>query len=311
MNDTFSGKLIGVDIGGSHITVAELSNAHFIKEETLIRKKVDSHGSAEAILSVWITALKDVIAGADPENVRIGIAMPGPFDYPNGISYIKDLNKYDAIYGMNIKNLLSSSLGVPESNILFRNDAEAFLHGEVTALKIPKGVKVIGVTLGTGLGSAISINGLTNDVFRAILPFNGGIAEDFISTRWFQKRYKELSGKPLKNVEALLSEPDEHLKKKLFSEFGANLGKFLNDFSEEEATEVIVIGGNIARCMDVFKEYLVEHFENKGVTIYQSTLWEYAALIGAAHSFTDEQSSITNNTIELKPQENKKTKLIC
>lgn len=292
MKNEFSGKLIGVDIGGSHITVAELSEEHSIKEDTLVRKKVDSLGSAEVILSTWGQVLKDVIGTTNPYDVKIGIAMPGPFDYTNGISYIKGLNKYDAIYGLNIKALLSSYLSVPQSNILFRNDAEAFLHGEVAALKIPSGVKVIGVTLGTGLGSATSLNGITTDVFKAILPMKGGIAEDFISTRWFHRRYAELCGKQLKNVEALLSEPDEDLRNKLFSEFGSNLGMFLNRFSEEENTEVIIIGGNIARCMDVFKGSLVEHLENKGVTIFQSTLWEYAALIGAAYSFTDVESHL-------------------
>ena len=36
----------------------------------------------------------------------IGIAIPGPFDYGNGISLIKDLEKYESLYGTNIKETL-------------------------------------------------------------------------------------------------------------------------------------------------------------------------------------------------------------
>ncbi len=285
MRNKFSEKLIGVDIGGSHITVAELSEGYFIKEETLKREKVDSLGTAESILNVWIEVLADFIQVVDPKQVKIGIAMPGPFDYAEGISYIKDLNKYDALYGMNIKDLLAERLLVLPSNISFRNDAEAFLHGEMLALGMPTDVKIIGVTIGTGLGSAKSVNGTSSDVFRAILPLNDGIAEDYISTRWFQKRYTELCGKQLKNVEALLLEGDEALKERIFSEFGVNLAAFLNEFSKEEKADVVIVGGNIAKCMGVFKCFMMEHIENKKLLIYQSKLWEYAALVGAGHSF--------------------------
>ncbi|MFD1630832.1 ROK family protein [Pseudopedobacter beijingensis] len=290
MKKEFTEKLIGVDIGGSHITVAELSKSNIVKEETLRREKVNSLGDSGSILTTWTNVIKDVIGDSNPDFVKIGIAMPGPFDYAEGISYIKGLNKYDSLYGMNIKSLLSNSLSLPEYNILFRNDAEAFLHGEVIALKIPLELKVIGVTLGTGLGSARSVNGKTEDVFRAVLPMKDSIAEEYISTRWFQRRYMELCGRSLKNVEALLCEKDEGLKNKLFFEFGTHLGLFLNDFAKEENADIIIVGGNIAKCLASFKEVLGSCLENKKLTIYQSTLWEYAALTGAGAIFSGFES---------------------
>jgi glucokinase len=44
--------------------------------------------------------------------VRIGISMPGPFDYENGICLIKGQNKYEALYGLYIKGLLADKLGI-------------------------------------------------------------------------------------------------------------------------------------------------------------------------------------------------------
>lgn len=280
-------KYIGVDIGGSHITVAEVDIFGLsVKQGGKVRVKVDSKGTCQRILSIWIDVIKQVMGSYDPRYIKLGLAMPGPFDYQLGISYIKGLDKYDALYGVNIREALSAALHILPENILFRNDAEAFLHAEVLALGIPANEKVIGVTLGTGLGSAKSLAGETQDVFRAITPMDEGIAEDYISSRWFAKRYKELTGKILVNgVEGLLEDSEITVLEIVFKEFGVNLGKFLNDFGFDEKANCIVIGGNIARCWEHFIDEVRKGISNKEMALYQSTLWEDAALVGAASLF--------------------------
>ena len=285
-------KYIGVDIGGSHITAAQvLPDDCTIIAETRVRLKVNSHANADTIISQWAEALHSLCDFEDKEALMIGIAMPGPFNYTDGVSLIKGMNKYESLYGLNIRKLLSEALGVKPENILFRNDAEAFLHGEVVFGKIPYASKAIGVTLGTGLGSATSINGITTDVFRAIDAMHNGIAEDYISTRWFQKRCFELSNSELANVEALLTHENVRLKNRMFDEFGANLGVFLNSFAVHEQAEVIVIGGNIAKSMDKFMKQALDKFNDKSIEIRQSILWEDAALIGAACSWQANNST--------------------
>ena len=60
----------------------------------------------------------------------MGIAMPGLFDYETGVSYIRYMNKYDALYEVN-EEILAQKLSLQESDIKMRNDAEAFLIGEI------------------------------------------------------------------------------------------------------------------------------------------------------------------------------------
>jgi glucokinase len=283
---------IGVDIGGSHITAAQvLPRECTIVADTKVRLKVDAHADADTVISQWAEALYSLCNTENKEAIKVGIAMPGPFNYAEGISMIKGMNKYESLYGLNIRNLLSEALGIKPENLIFRNDAEAFLHGEVTFAKIPAASKVIGITLGTGLGSAVSSNGFTIDVFRAINAMHDGIAEDYISTRWFQKRCLELSDKAIPNVEALITHENLVLKNQVFDEFGANLGTFLNTFATEEQADVIVIGGNIARSMDRFMTQASTQFSNKNIEIRQSMLWEDAALIGAACSWPSTASN--------------------
>lgn len=280
-------KIIGVDIGGSHISAGKV----VLDERQLLvgsqsRMKVDSHASPEVILGSWANFLSPFVNEANKDNICIGIAMPGPFDYAEGVSYIKELNKYDALYGVNVKKELATMLGIPQQHILFRNDAEAFLQGEVVYRTGLTDTKVVGITLGTGLGSAVSDKGMCRDVFRAIRPMKEGIAEDYISSRWFKHRYQELCGEQLESVEALAN-GDDPWKDRLFNEFSEHLSIFLDDFTRQESASAVIIGGNIARCYDLFVDKLKTQMANKKVELYQSALWEDAALLGAAYLWDD------------------------
>jgi len=287
MNDKLpSLPYIGVDIGGSHITAAHISAADFkIVSGSLVRERVASMESADIIIKAWVDALAPLIISSPEETIRIGIAMPGPFDYEKGISLMKGTKKYDSLYEMNVLEILAEKLGIPQDHILFRNDAESFLHGELASGAVAGERRAIGITLGTGLGSASNCSGKTLDADRAFIPFKNSVAEEYISTRWFSGRYQELTGKEVKNVESVLDSGDEQIIAQLFEEFGQNLALFLNDFIAEEKPDVIVIGGNIAKTWDHFIPIVLKHLENKNVVLKQSAMWEDAALVGAAYSW--------------------------
>ena len=277
---------IGVDIGGSHITAAYIDAVEFkIVENSLIRERVAALESAEVIINAWVNALLPLVSITDKESVYIGIAMPGPFDYENGISLMKGQMKYESLYELNVLEVLSQKLGIPEGNILFRNDAESFLHGELISGAVAGEERAIGITLGTGLGTASNCQGKTVDCDLAFLPFKGKTAEDYISTRWFSKCYNELTGLEIKNVEALLASDDQGIKDQVFEEFGQNLALFLNHFIAQERPDVVVIGGNIARTWDHFMPIVKRNLDNKEISIKQSVMWEDAALVGAAYSW--------------------------
>jgi len=277
---------IGVDIGGSHITAAHVDAINFnVIEESLIRTRVASTEGSEVIFKAWVEALSPLIAREGKDTVKIGIAMPGPFDYEKGISLMKGTKKYDSLYEMNILQTLAEKLAIPQENILFRNDAEAFLHGELAAGAVKGAKRAVGITLGTGLGSASNCQGTTVDSELSFIPFKDSIAEEYISTRWFSKRYQEITGEEIKNVESLLASADQSVKDQIFKEFGENVAAFLNKFIAQEKPDVVVIGGNIAKTWDHFIPVVLQHLEDKNVVLKQSTMWEDAALVGAAYTW--------------------------
>jgi glucokinase len=278
--------VLGVDIGGSHITAAivDLDKGILVKD-SIKRNEVNSRNDKEAILTAWCKVIRNANGGNLNENCRIGIAMPGPFDYKNGISLIKDQDKFNSLFGLNIKNELAERLNISSSNIKFVNDAASFMYGEANYGAAKGYNNALGITLGTGLGSATAINGVAKDAELWNSKFLGGIAEDYLSTRWFLKKYSDLTGKEVDGVKKLsaIVKVDPYARQ-VFNEFGRALGHFLADFIKNTGSEVVVLGGNISKSFDLFGPPLIENLRafHLDTAIKITKLNEHAQLIGAA-----------------------------
>jgi glucokinase len=286
--------VIGADIGGSHITAAQidLTDRRLIAS-SLVRLHVDSMAAADEVIAVWAKAIKQ--AAQKTEFQKICLAMPGPFDYEEGICLISDQSKYPALYALNVKELLGVALNIQPSAIYINNDAACFLQGEVFCGSVSGFENVISVTLGTGLGTALYENGRARSADLWNMPFLDGMAEEYLSTRWFVKQYAAITGKQISGVRELagLAMADT-LIKDLFVEFGKNLAAFLNRFIQQTGAEAVVIGGNIAQSYSLFKDALLAGVKSRSpnVTITTSLLGEEAALVGAG-SFWYQQISVS------------------
>lgn len=277
---------LGIDIGGSHITAAMVDlESRSIIAGTTSRTAVNANLNAEDILNTWCKMIKAVYNQSDCATAYIGIAMPGPFDYEAGISLIKDQPKFQNLYQVNIKNELAQRLDLEPGNIRFINDAASFLQGEVFGGAAKDRQKVIGLTLGTGLGASFCAEGVAVDAALWDSAFKNGIAEDYLSTRWFISRYEALSGTTVSGVKELTDmEVDEDIKRQIFAEFGSHLGEFLLPFMEQEQPDAIVLGGNIANAHPLFMPALLEQLNaaSRPAVIKIAELKEDASLIGAA-----------------------------
>jgi glucokinase len=288
---------IGADIGGSHISCAAVDlNTGKILRNTLTERAVNNQAHANEIIKTWSQALKEAISKVNSDNVKgIGFAMPGPFDYVKGISYIKGVAKYENLYGFNITDAIASSLGVDEDFLIrFINDASAFAVGEAWAGSASDVSRSLSITFGTGFGSAFIadripvVDGPDVPKIGCVyhLPYENGIADDYFSTRWFIGKYKALTGKEVSGVRDLaeIAMYDKAVMD-LFIEFGDKSALFLVPWLKRFKAEVLVVGGNISNAWnlfgDVFKERLRK--ENCTTRVELSKLKEDAALFGSAY----------------------------
>jgi glucokinase len=293
---------IGVDVGGSHVSCAacDLDEKRYLPE-THSENELDNQGNAEEIIAVWAKTIKETIEKSGAENISgIGFAMPGPFDYVNGIALFKGNNrKYENIYGLNVPVALREAIGLPlDFPIRFINDATAFAIGEDWIGKACGTKASLSITLGTGFGSSFLrnhkpvVNGSEVPETGAVwhLPFESGNADDYFSTRGLLNRYHEKTGKLLSGVKELAQlTPNDPVAKTLFEDFGFKLGVFLKPWIEKFGVEALIIGGNISNAFNLFGESLKKYLSENGlnIRIEISELKETASMIGSA-VLTDE-----------------------
>lgn len=183
----------------------------------------------------------------------LGIAMPAPFDYDQGISLILDQGKYRSLYQVNLKEALAQRLKLPVENIAFINDAAAFLQGEAFVAGWPNQERLMGITLGTGLGGSYKFGDKAEDGAFWSVPFKGGIAEDLISTSFFVRWAKETFDIEVDGLKILLAMPERRSDTlNVLKEFGQNLAELMLLQMEGKAIDKVVIGGNMVKAGDLF-----------------------------------------------------------
>jgi len=189
---------IGVDIGGSHISVCAFDHQRkSLIKETLSYKKIDPHGTKNEILEGWVNAIKEAIEKLENPIEGIGFAMPGPFDYYNGISKITDVEKLQSLYDVNIRLELAERLQVRPSHVRFINDASAFSIAEALTGPASYYKRIVAITLGTGLGASFIIDGkpiikdkrVPDGGFLYNQYYQNTLADELFSTRGIIKAY--------------------------------------------------------------------------------------------------------------------------
>jgi glucokinase len=257
---------IGLDGGGTSLKSAIVTSDGSIVGKSFQITPIDSQGSAEIIIGAFIQTLSSNLKFAKNLGFRIegiGIGMPGPFDYKEGICLIPpELHKFRAIYGLNLKQELTDRLEIKE--VRFENDAWTFLRGEAWTGAARGYSRAIGITLGTGLGSAFLVKdkilthgtGIPPLGWIGGIPYENGIVEGKITLRWISTRYKELSEQKsnlsIKEIARRGKQEGDKASLRTFEEMGERLGKILRPIASKFKVDCIVLGGQISKSFSLF-----------------------------------------------------------
>jgi glucokinase len=290
---------IGVDVGGSHVSCAFVNKTTGkIVANSFVERKIDSNGSVQEFTESLHLLFKQLFSVASQYSFNaVGVAMPGPFDYENGISKIKGVQKFDALYDVNLKEVFKDVLSGYDVPVCFANDASCYALGEYYGGAAQNSKRTIVLTLGTGLGSTFLINGSQSiegagvppDGYLYNVPFGKSIADDYFSTRWFVNTFKERFRLDISGARetAALAEKDEWQALAVFDEFADNLTEMIYPWVTKFQPDTFVIGGNIAKCHPFFLNKLEEKLAKKEVhnlKINTCELWVHAPIVGAAMS---------------------------
>lgn len=272
--------VVGVDVGGQTSKIGVVDARGDVLVQSVIR--TDGHSDAADFVADLAAAIKELVVKADKvgEIRGIGVGAPNGNYYTGEIAFAPNL-EWAANEAVPFSRMLSEALGgIPVS---LTNDANAAAVGEMT-YGAAKGMKdFIMITLGTGVGSGIVINGQVvygHDGFAGELGHtcavrhNGrqcncgktGCLEAYCSAIGVARTAREwldMTDEPslLRELEKITSKDvyeaakeGDALALRVFNFTGAMLGRSLADFIEFSAPEAIVLFGGLARS----KEFIYE-----------------------------------------------------
>lgn len=282
-----------LDVGGTKIKAGVLNEFGMLYKNKIMEFDALSRESEKVILNNFVQILEKLTLSIEDKNFSIdgiGFALPGPFDYLNGISLITGIGKYESIYKVNIKDMIKSLVG--QSNILnkyietnyriiFLHDIQAFAIGESYSGKASKYKRVMYVCIGTGAGSAFTIDNkivtsklenVPEDGWIYKTKFKKTIIDDYISARGLRNLCIEYCGKEI-DGKILCTMASENDKKALtvFQQFGINLIEALEEFLYSFRPECLILGGQISKSYEYFGDALEQYCEQNNISILVNT----------------------------------------
>lgn len=273
------------DVGGSHVAAA-VCHANDYRLGPVVSTPHPEQETSQAFIDALYTLGLKASAGLPPVS-GAELAFPGPFDFAAGVSRMK--HKLAFLYGIDLRGELATRFGWQPEQVRFLKDSDAFLLGEIGNGAARGVARAVGITLGTGVGSAFAVNGHVVTEGLGVppggeiwdLPYEGGIIEDFVSTRGIRGNYERRTGQTREVAELARLVNGDAAAAEAFAEFGRHLGLALRGALAAFAPQVIVLGGGISRSPQLFLPAAQRELGDLNAELRVSALLDDAALVGA------------------------------
>ncbi|MDF1756116.1 MAG: ROK family protein [Verrucomicrobiales bacterium] len=269
---------LGIDFGGTSIKIAAVKGADLISD--MERIPTQQHEGPDALIEE-IKKRVDSLRAKFPDIAAVGIGVPGAIDFEKGITY--NLTNVRGWTNIRLRDIIQEKIGLPT---VLENDANCMAYAEFKH-GAGKGFRnVVCVTLGTGVGGGLILNGelfrgsrfaageigqMSVDLYGVDGPYgNRGALERYIGNRQIgelaaQKYFdagkdapEDLSPENLSN----LAEAGDEVAVAVWDTVATYLGACLMSTIYLLNPDAIVIGGGVAHAGDVLFIPLREKLKN-------------------------------------------------
>ena len=314
---TLKPYVIGLDLGGTNSVFGIVDSRGEIKATTAI--KTQAYDNVEDYVNASVEALQIIIdqVGGINKIKAMGIGAPNGNYYQGTIEFAANLS-----WGRNcivpLADMFSKRLGVP---VALTNDANAAAIGEMT-YGGARGMKnFIDVTLGTGVGSGIVVNGqvvygsdgFAGELGHVIMVRENGrecgcgrkgcleaycsatgvarTARELLETTDEPSLLRDLNPEDITSLEvSLAAEKGDALAKRIYEFTGEMLGEACADFAAFSSPEAFIFFGGLTKAgkllMDPIKKSYDKHvlriFKGKAQFLVSSLDGSSAAVLGAS-----------------------------
>jgi glucokinase len=283
-----------LEVGGTHVLASRIdpSTWRFLPSSQR-RVGLDGGGSAEEVIATLVSCADSL--GLLPSET-LSVAIPGPFDYANGIGRYRDVGKFDALADVDLRQALLTGLNAPPAGIAFLNDAHAFGLGEWVAGAAHGYRRVVGITLGTGIGSVFLDGGTAVSTGPSVppdghvhhLPISGRPLEETVSSRAIIAAYASLAPASAAGLDAGEVADralwGDEVAIGVFSRAFCSLGGALAPWLEGFGADVLVVGGGLSASWSLIDGPLRRGLGSLalGVAVVKTSDSDLAAAVGAA-----------------------------
>lgn len=308
--------VVGVDVGGQTSKIGVVDVHGNLLSQTVIRS--DVYGSdADAFIAALAAAIKSCVEASGVDDIRgVGVGAPNANYYTGQICNAANL-AWASDKSVDFARLLSEQLGgIPVS---LTNDANAAAMGEM-AYGVAKGLKhFIMITLGTGVGSGIVVDGKLlygSDGFAGelghvkVVRNNGrlcgcgghGCLEAYCSAiglartaaEWLESGDEPSLLRGLENISSKdvydAAKQGDAFALRVFDYTGRLLGESFANFVAFSSPEAIVLFGGLARAKeflyqpmyDAMNENLMKTWKGKVQILFSQLKESDAAILGAS-----------------------------
>lgn len=260
--------IIGIDLGGTNIRAA-------IENEGEILNFRKQPFNTKLSLEETLSQLKQFVRPLVTEGVKgIGIGVPSVVDVENGVVF--NVTNIPAWKRVPLKEILEKEFSVP---VRVNNDVNCFALGEHQFGTLRGMRNVVGVSIGTGLGSGVIINDRLYEGVNCgagelgLLPYMDRNIEYYASGNLFKVKFDTTAEAAHKR--ALEGNP-EALEQ--WKEFGRHVGEAMKCVGYAYDPEAIVLGGSLSKAFKFFKDSMHQSMLNfefpesvSRLKIFQST----------------------------------------
>lgn len=293
---------IGIDLGATRIKMALVDEGGRIFH----RREIDTPFNAkrDEIINSIVNNVRDIIkeSGVRKRNILgAGIGVPGPVDSKKGIvCYFPNIKGWKDVP---LKPILQRRLGL---KVNLDNDVNAMTLAEYKFGAGKGALNLVCLTLGTGVGGGIIVNG---KIFRGStmcageighIPINEkgprcncrGIAclERYIGNRYILDRAMRIFGKKIRLKELdYLAKRGNRKALRIWEDVGRKLGTALTGVVNLLNPDIIIIGGGVAKAGEFILRPLRREIKARAmsdqaahVKIVRAKLGDNAGIIGAS-----------------------------
>ena len=286
--------VIGIDMGGTNTAFGIVdARGNVIASDSI---KTAKHSNINDYIDELYTEINRISVAADAEDKINGIGIGAPnANYYTGV--IEDGVNLPWPTPIPLADLVSKKFGIP---CIITNDANAAAIGEMT-YGAARGMKdFIMITLGTGVGSGIVINGqmvyghdgFAGELGHVIMKRNNGrmcgcgrtgcleaycsatgvarTAREFLEIRSDESKLRELDVDSITSKDVFdAAMAGDKLAKEIFDYTGTILGEALADFTTFSSPEAFIIFGGLAKSGDLIMKPIKEAFDKNVMTIFK------------------------------------------